>query len=170
MIRTLTQFAAVLLALLVASQAQDAKKKQYVTQVTAPHISVAGTKTVPVELKFAIDPEMHINSNQPKTENLIATKLVLDLPTDISIVKTVYPPGKDFSFAFDPSEKLNVYTGEFPIVLQVRPAHGASAGTFKVHGDLQYQACNDRACFPPKKLPVEFEVTVLKAKPQPRRR
>jgi cytochrome c biogenesis DsbD-like protein len=155
---------AIVLALLVAAQAQDAKKKQYVTQVTTPHISVAGAKSVPVELKFAIDPEMHINSNQPKTENLIATKLVLDLPTDISVVKTVYPAGKDFAFAFDPSERLNVYTGEFPITLQVRPAHGASAGTFKVHGELQYQACNDRACFPPKKLPVEFEVTVLKTK------
>jgi DsbC/DsbD-like thiol-disulfide interchange protein len=160
---------AIVLALLVAAQAQDAKKKQYVTQVTTPHISVAGAKTVPVELKFAIDPEMHINSNQPKSENLIPTKLVLDLPTDLSVVKTIYPPGHEFAVAFDP-EKLNVYTGEFPITLQVRPAHGASAGTFKVHGDLQYQACNDRACFPPKKLPVEFEVTVLKSKPLPRQR
>ena len=160
----------VMLALMVAAQAQDMKKKQYVTQLAPPRVSVAGAKTVPVELKFAIEPEMHVNSNQPKTENLIPTKLVLDLPTDLSVVKTIYPAGKDFSFAFDPNEKLNVYTGEFPIVLQVRPAHGASAGTFKVHGELQYQACNDRACFPPKRLPVEFEVTVLKPKPQPRRR
>jgi len=160
----------IVLALLVAAQAQDMKKKQYVTQLATPHVSVAGAKTVPVQLRFGIEPEMHINSNQPKTENLIPTKLVLDLPTDLSVVKTTYPPGKDFSFAFDPNEKLNVYSGEFPITLQVRPAHGASAGTFKVHGELQYQACNDRACFPPKKLPVEFEVTVLKPKPQPRRR
>ena len=154
---------AIVLALLAASQAQDAKKKQYVTQVSSPHVSVAGAKTVPVELKFAIDPGMHINSNRPHTENLIPTKLTLDLPTDISIVRTIYPEGKDFAFSFDP-EKLNVYSGQFPITLQVRPAHGASAGTFKVHGELQYQACNDRACFPPKKLPVEFEVTVLKTK------
>ena len=160
----------IVLALLVAAQAQDMKKKQYVTQLATPYVSVAGAKTVPVQLRFSIEPEMHINSNQPKTENLIPTKLVLDLPTDLSVVKTTYPPGKDFSFAFDPNEKLNVYSGEFPITLQVRPAHGASAGTFKVHGELQYQACNDRACFPPKKLPVEFEVTVLKPKPQPRRR
>jgi hypothetical protein len=154
-----------LLALVALTQAQEVKKKQYLTQLAAPHVSVAGGKTTPVELKFAIDPEMHVNSNQPKTENLIPTKLVLDLPTDISVMKTIYPAGQDFAFAFDPSEKLNVYTGEFPITLQVRPAQGASAGTFKVHGDLQYQACNDRACFPPKKLPVEFEVTVLKSKP-----
>jgi hypothetical protein len=152
------------LALLMTAQAQDIKKKQYVTQLPTPRVSVAGAATVPVHLQFAIDPEMHINSNRPKTENLIATKLVLNLPTDLSVVKTVYPEGKDFAFAFDPSEKLNVYSGEFPITLQVRPAHGASAGTFKVHGDLQYQACNDRACFPPKKLPIEFEVTVLRTK------
>jgi hypothetical protein len=164
MIRQTTKTVTVVLAVLVATQAQEIKKKQYVTQLATPRISVPGGKTTAVELKFAIDPEMHVNSNQPKTENLIPTKLVLDLPTDISIVKTIYPPGKDFAFAFDPNEKLNVYSGEFPITLHVRPAHGASAGTFKVHGELQYQACNDRACFPPKKLPVEFEVTVLKMK------
>jgi DsbC/DsbD-like thiol-disulfide interchange protein len=154
------------MALAIAAQAQEVQKKQYVSQLTSPHVSVAGAKTVPVELKFAIQPEMHINSNHPNTENLIPTKLVLELPTDISVVKTIYPAGKDFAFAFDPSEKLNVYSGEFPITLHVRPANGASAGTFKVHGDLQYQACNDRACFPPKKLPVEFEITVLKTKPR----
>src|SRR5436305_6383700 len=109
---------------------------------------------------------MHVNSNHANTENLIPTKLVLDLPTDISVVKTIYPAGKDFAFAFDPSEKLNVYSAEFLITLHFRPENGASAGTFRVHGDLQYQACNDRACFPPKKLPVEFEVTVLKTKPR----
>ena len=43
----------------------------------------------------------------------------LDLPTDLSVVKTIYPAGKDFSFAFDPSQKLNVYTGEFPITRQL---------------------------------------------------
>jgi hypothetical protein len=31
-----------------------------------------------------------------------------------------------------------------------------------VHGQLKYQACNDRSCFPPKLAPVEFEVQVLK--------
>jgi hypothetical protein len=164
------KIAVVCFALLALVQAQDIKKKQYVTQLATPRVSVAGARTVPVQLRFAIDAEMHINSSKPHTENLIPTKLVLDLPTDLSVVKTIYPPGKDFSFAFEPSEKLNVYSGEFPITLQVRPAHGASAGTFKVHGELQYQACNDRACFPPKKLPVEFEVTVLRPKPLPRRR
>jgi hypothetical protein len=158
------KFVLVIFALLMASPAQEVQKKQYVSQLTTPRVLVAGAKTVPVELKFVIQPEMHINSNHPNTENLIPTKLVLDLPTDLSIVKTIYPEGKDFAFAFDPNDKLNVYSGEFPITLQVRPAHGASAGTFKVHGELQYQACNDRACFPPKKLPVEFEVTVLKTK------
>jgi hypothetical protein len=156
--------AILIIAIALAAQAQEVQKKQYVTQITSPHVSVAGAKTVAVELKFAIQPEMHINSNHPNTENLIPTKLVLNLPTDLSVVKTIYPAGKDFSFAFDPSEKLNVYSGEFPITLHVRPAHGAMAGPLKVHGELQYQACNDRACFPPKKLPVDFEVTVLKTK------
>jgi len=37
------------------------------------------------------------------------------------------------------------------------------AGRFRVHGFLQYQACDDRACYPQTKLPVAFDVKVSKA-------
>ncbi len=37
--------------------------------------------------------------------------------------------------------------------------HGPSAAG---RGNLKYQACNDRACFPPKSLPVEFQLAVEK--------
>ncbi len=46
-------------------------------------------------------------------------------------------------------------------VLAVRTA---SPGIFKVHGELQYQACDDRSCYPPKTLPVAFEVRVVKGR------
>ena len=38
----------------------------------------------------------------------------------------------------------------------------AVPGTYRVHGELRYQACNDRACFPPKTLPVAFDVKVTR--------
>jgi len=46
----------------------------------------------------------------------------------------------------------------------VSATRSASPGKYKVHGQLKYQACNDRSCFPPKLAPVEFEVSVLKPK------
>jgi uncharacterized membrane protein len=31
-----------------------------------------------------------------------------------------------------------------------------------LRGELKYQACDNAACYPPKKLPVQFEVRVVK--------
>jgi hypothetical protein len=74
----------------------------------------------------------------------------------------VYPEGKDLTFVFSPKEKLNVYSGNFTVSAELRALAGVPAGSYKVPGELRYQACNDRACFPPTKLPVEVEVTVRK--------
>jgi hypothetical protein len=36
----------------------------------------------------------------------------------------------------------------------------AATGTYTVHGELKYQACDNNACYPPKKLPFTFNVKV----------
>jgi hypothetical protein len=69
------------------------------------------------------------------------------------------------SFPFDPDEKLNVYTGEFQVNVLVRPLHSVQAGKYVVRGTLKYQACDNAACYPPKQLPISFDVKIAKAPP-----
>jgi hypothetical protein len=73
-----------------------------------------------------------------------------------------YPDGEQLAFDFAPSEKLSVYSGDFSITGKVRPLRSVRAGTYRVHGQLKYQACDDRACFPPANLPIFFDVKVGK--------
>jgi hypothetical protein len=115
-----------------------------------------------VVLQFRIPGGYHINSNQPKEEYLKKTELKLDPPTDIAIAGVTYPPGEDRSFPFDPNEKLNVYTGDFAVKVLVRPLRTVLPAKYAVHGFLKYQACDNAACYPPKQLPISFEVKVLK--------
>jgi hypothetical protein len=123
-----------------------------------------------VQLRFRIGSGFHVNSNKPKSEFLIPTALKLDVPTDIVIGRITYPPAQEMSFAFAPEEKLSVYTGEFPLGVVVRPLASAVPGTYMIRGQLKYQACDNAACYPPKKLPVQFEVRVIKGAPiHPRR-
>ena len=75
-----------------------------------------------------------------------------------------YPQGQELNFPFSPDTKLSVYSGEFKVTAAVRPAQNAPKGTFRVHGDLKFQACTDRQCFPPKKIPMQFDVKVEKSK------
>jgi len=139
--------------------------------ISAPtDIPVTRGKTASVQLRFRIGWGFHINSNKPKSEFLIPTVLKLDAPTDIVIGRVTYPPGQEMSFAFAPNDKLSVYSGEFPVSVSVRPLASVVPGKYMIRGQLRYQACDNAACYPPKKLPVEFEVKVVKGTPVQSRR
>src|ERR1043166_3519728 len=155
----------VIAALAVASVGQDApvKKGPAVVLLTAPVANVTRGKANPVELRFRIENGFHINSNKPSAEYLIPTTLRVDAQTDIALGKTTYPDGQQMSFEFAPEEKLSVYSGDFPITVSVRPLANVLPGKYAFRGELKYQACDNRACYPPKKLPVLFEVKVVKA-------
>ena len=134
-----------------------------VKMAPAPVVTVVQGKPATVPLSFRVSSGYHINSNRPKSEFLIPTVLKVEATTDIVIGKTTYPEGQDMSFPFDPDEKLNVYTGDFKIDVQVRPLHSVQAGKYIVRGTLKYQACDNAACYPPKQLPVSFDVKIAKA-------
>jgi Disulphide bond corrector protein DsbC len=128
-----------------------------VSVVTAPRAA----QTM-VDLNFRVASGFHINSNTPKSEFLIPTNLRMDLPTDIILGKIQYPAGKDLVFPFSPDEKLNVYSGDFTIAVAVHPLHAVVPGKYVMHGVLRFQACDNAQCFPPKTLPVSFDVKVVK--------
>ena len=116
-----------------------------------------------IELNFRIPAGFHINSNQPRQEYLKKTELKMDPPTDIAVEKVTYPDGEDRSFPFAPDEKLSVYTGDFAIEVVVRPLKTVMPSKYAVHATLKYQACDNAACYPPKQLPISFEVKVVKS-------
>ncbi|MGA7217025.1 MAG: protein-disulfide reductase DsbD domain-containing protein, partial [Candidatus Sulfotelmatobacter sp.] len=142
--------------------AQVPGKAPTLTMAPVAPVSAQRAEATMVNLDFRVPPGYHINSNAPKSEFLIPTTLKMDLPTDIILGKIVYPAGQDTSFPFSPDEKLNVYSGDFTIALAVHPLHSVVPGKYQMRGVLRYQACDNAACYPPKNLPVSFEVKVVK--------
>ncbi len=136
-----------------------------VTVAPVAQVTAMRTKDTVVDLDFRVAPGFHINSNAPKSEFLIPTKLNMDVPTDVALGKIEYPAGQDVSFPFSPDEALNVYTGDFTVKVVVHPLHSVVPGKYVMHGFLRYQACDNGQCFPPKNLPVNFEVKVVKEPP-----
>jgi Thiol:disulfide interchange protein DsbD, N-terminal len=124
-------------------------------------VQVRAGATAKVEIDFRIGSEFHINSNKPKSELLIPTTLRLNATDSIKISSVTYPAGQDMSFPFAPTDKLSVYSGDFTITTVVKTLPTATAGTYPVSGELHFQACDRSACYPPKSIPVKFEVTVL---------
>ena len=142
------------LGLQVGSFDAPAKPKGHVSYV-AEQQNVAAGKSSVVELRFRVDDGFHVNSHTPKSELLIPTAVTMKAADGVKAGAAVYPAGTSYSFSFDPSEKLDVYTGEFVVKLSVV----ASAGMHTIDGSLRYQACDKAACYPPKSLPVQVMVT-----------
>ena len=152
-----------LLSAWASAQEEFGPKGPVVKLTSSPVVTATQASTATVSLAFNVANGYHLNSNHPKSEFLIPTALKIDATTDIVIGKTIYPDGQDMSFAFAPDEKLNVYTGNFKVDVLVHPLRSVQPGKYIVRGTLKYQACDNSACYPPKNLPVSFNVKIAKA-------
>lgn len=157
------------LFLLVSSAIAQSGKAPSVSMAMVGPLTAQRGKQSKITLNFRVARGFHINSNTPKDEFLIPTALKMDPPTDIVLGKIEYPDGEDVSFPFSPDTKLNVYSGDFTINLMVHPLVSVVPGRYAMRGVLRYQACDNAQCFPPKTLPVNFDVKVVKEPPAPRR-
>jgi hypothetical protein len=151
---------ALLPAILVAAQSMD--DKPFVVMAPMGKVQLRAGATKAVSLDFRVGPEFHINSHTPKSPLLIPTAIKLEAQAPVAMGDLKYPAGQDVSFAFSGDEKLNVYSGDFAIDASLKAPADAAPGTYPVKGTLRFQACDHSACYPPRNLPVEFQVTVVK--------
>lgn len=121
----------------------------YPQQVTVP----AGKSQV-VELHFRINEGLHINSHTPRQKSLIRTELIAAEPSGVEIASVDFPPGTDYAFPADPSQKLSVYSGELVLKMHLT----ADRGNHRLQGGLRYQACDTNTCFPPRTLPFAIDI------------
>ena len=142
-------------ALLVAGQLGqlDAPPKAVKHRVTyvAEAQTVAAGKLGVLEVRFRVDEGFHVNSHTPKSDLQIPTALELGSAPGVKVTAAEYPAGKEYSFSFDPSEKLDVYSDSFVVRVPIV----AVAGQHELKGELKYQACDKAACYPPRTLPVD---------------
>jgi hypothetical protein len=147
----------------VQSQDEFAARKPAVNVVSIDTAPLMKGKASPVTLKFRVASGFHVNSNRPNSELLIPTVLRLNTPTDLSLGNIQYPDGEQLSFSFSPNDKLSVYTGDFTVQATARTIGSIHPGSYRVHGELHYQACDNNACYPPKSIPIAFDLKVQKA-------
>jgi DsbC/DsbD-like thiol-disulfide interchange protein len=142
-----------LLAALLSLAPLFAQSSGYLT-VGEPR-QVAGKRNAAVQVKIPVSvrPGFHVNSNSPTEEYLIPLKLTWTAAGALESGSVTYPkPSMEkYEFAENP---LSVFTGDFDLVANFKVAANAPAGPGAAVGKLHYQACNDRACFPPKTIDV----------------
>lgn len=154
---------ALLCSPLFAQENLSGANRSYVQFEPLGTVTIKQGQNLPVEFRFHIKSGYHINSSQPSEPELIPSSLGFTPPPDVVIAKVQYPAGELTSFPFDPTQKLSVYSGEVVVKAVIITQPKAPLGTYTVHGEFKYQACDNNACYPPKKLPVQFDVKVGKS-------
>jgi hypothetical protein len=122
---------------------------------------VAGKRGAVVQAKIplVVDPGFHVNSNTPNEEYLIPLKLTWKSTGALEGGQVIYP--KPIQEKYEFSEKpLSVFTGKFEVTANFKVAATAPAGLGVATGQLRYQACNDKACFPPKTVEINVPYSV----------
>jgi hypothetical protein len=125
----------------------------YLTVGTTPKVVGSRNASVQAKIPVSVQTGFHVNSNKPSEEYLIPLKLTWTSTGALEAGDVVYPKPslEKYEFAEKP---LSVLTGSFDLTANFKVAGHASAGPGAAAGKLRYQACNNRACFPPKTVDV----------------
>jgi hypothetical protein len=160
--RPKTLYLAAGLLLTALAWAQSSGDKNFVIMAPVGNVQLHAGSSKSVAMDFRIGSDYHINSHTPKSPLLIPTELKLSPPEQLTVADVKYPAGQDETFPFSPDEKLNVYSGDFSIATVLKAPANTPPGSYPVKGELHFQACDKSACYPPRSLPVQFQVTVVK--------
>ena len=152
-----------LVALVVLTQAAPNKAvetKHLTLTTSASAAAVAPGKKASLWIDVDPKPTMHVYS--PGQKGYIAITLTLAENAAITAAKPKYPPGEKFFMAALNETQL-VYAKPFRIAQDVTVKPGGSSDPIVIKGSVRYQACDDKICYLPQTVPVEW--TIRRATP-----
>ncbi|MEP7352440.1 MAG: hypothetical protein ABI824_04330 [Acidobacteriota bacterium] len=125
-----------------------------------PTVKAKLGSTVTVKVPLQVRLGYHVNSNTPSDKYLVPLKVTWEkgmlASTDVIFPK---PSLETYKFQATP---LSVFSGTFEITTKFKVAPTAPVGPMAMSGTVSYQACNDRECLQPAKLPVTLQVDIVR--------
>ncbi|MEP6715329.1 MAG: protein-disulfide reductase DsbD domain-containing protein [Terriglobia bacterium] len=128
------------------------------TVAPVPTVKVAKGTVATVTLKASLPSGYHANSNKP-TESYLIPLTLKWTGGPLKEESIVYPAGSLEKYSFS-DKPLSVVTGEFSISTKFKVPADAASGPAGQTATLRYQACDNKACYPPKNVPVNITVRV----------
>ncbi len=118
-----------------------------------------------VTLTFDITPKRNMHVYAPGKHDYQVIAVNIDPQPWLKAAPTSYPPSEIYHFK-ELDEKVETYGKPFKLVQDVTVLSTAAAkkalaaGPIKLTGKLAYQACDDKVCYAPSRVPVSFDLTV----------
>lgn len=130
--------------------------------------SISATEIAPgqkLSVSFDVTPKRNMHVYAPGKHDYQVIAVKLDAQPWMKIAPTIYPPSEIYHFK-ELDEKVETYGHPFKLVQDVTVLDTAAAkkalaaGPVKLSGVLTYQACDDKVCYAPSKVPINFALTV----------
>jgi DsbC/DsbD-like thiol-disulfide interchange protein len=130
--------------------------------ILASPTEVNGAAGAKLALFVDVAPKPGIHVYAPGSDTYIPITVKLNAQPEVKAGKVAYPKSEMMTFA---DEKVPVFQKPFRLTQDVTLDKSVKAGsTVTVTGTVNYQACDDRVCYPPESSPVTWTVVVKKAK------
>jgi len=123
----------------------------------------SSTDTIKTALKISVKEGYHINSFEVNDPTLIKT-IITSSSDKFSLLNSYFPKDKKLKFDFSENE-INVYEGEINVGLTFLPSKDIQNGKYEIPVKLNYQACDDKVCYPPKSVTNNLKVEIDNSSP-----
>ena len=119
-----------------------------------------------VSVRVAVTPKRNMHVYAPGKHDYQVIAVKIDPQPWLKVAPTTYPPSEIYHFAAL-DEKVETYGKPFTLVQDLTILDSAAArkalaagSTVKVSGRLEYQACDDKVCYAPARVPISFSLAV----------
>ena len=124
----------------------------------------------PVMVSFFVTPKRDMHVYAPGKHDYQVISVSVDPQPWMKLAATVYPQSEIHEFK-ELNEKVEVYSKPFKLeravtVLSTPAAQKALEGkaSVAITGNVDYQACDEKVCYAPKKVPFKFLVDLKSGK------
>lgn len=149
--------------IILAEQTNASPKKDDLVQgkayLSTDKLPAGGTCQIVVILK--VKDGWHVNANPPSRDYLKPTKVSFASKQETKMSDPKYPKGHGFKFAGEETEVM-VYENEVEIRGTLTVPEEAAGKTETMDITIDYQACDDNNCLPPKKIKLTGKLDVAK--------
>ena len=150
-----------LLAAFLLQLINPAPKPGHATIIGSP-ADLDGKAGARLSLFVDVTPKPGIHVYAPGSNDYIPITVKLNPQALLKPGKVAYPKSELMTFA---DEKVPVFQKPFRLTQDITLDKSVKAGsTVTVTGTVNYQACDDKVCYPPESSPVSWTVVVKKAK------
>jgi hypothetical protein len=113
----------------------------------------------PFTLDIEVRPKPGIHIYAPGQSDYRPLALTVAPQRELTVGKSTLPPGE--ILVFEPTgERLLVYSHPVRMKQRLEAGRTIPGGDLKVRGSLSYQACDDKVCYRPVSVPLEWTVPV----------